>query len=206
MARYEERVLDSLEKMVEEFEAGTSAELVVVLAHRSEPYTDVPYKAGGILALLAVVMFIYLPIDFPADLLLVDTLLAFALGFAAGRFSPGLTRLLTGRKRRAAGVQRAARATFVERGVSLTRERSGLLLYISWLERGLRLIPDVGVERRLPRPTWNAATRRLLTSPLEKGFPESLVEAMRPLASAFAEHMPPGPENPDEISNRPVVI
>jgi putative membrane protein len=206
MAKYEERVLDSLEKMVEEFESGTSAELVVVLAHRSESYADVPYKAGGILAFLAIVMLIYLPIDFPAEMLLVDTLLAFALGFAAGRFSADLTRLLTSRKRRTAAVQRAAQAAFVERGVSLTKERSGVLLYLSWLERGLRLIPDVGVTRCVPRAVWNTAAKSLLTSPLEKEFPETLLEGMRPLAAVFAEHMPPGAENPDEISNRPVVI
>jgi len=46
MSRYGERVLDRLEGFVSDVEAGTSAELVLVLAHRAERYPDVPFKVG----------------------------------------------------------------------------------------------------------------------------------------------------------------
>jgi putative membrane protein len=206
MARYEERVLDSLEKMVEDFESGTSAELVVVLAHRSERYRDVPFKVGCIAAFTVLALLIYLPVDFSANLLLLDTFLAFSLGYVAGRTSPFLVRHMTTRKRRDRSVRRCAQAAFTSQGVSMTRERNGVLVFISWLERKVELIPDVGVDRCVALPVWNQATRELLTRPLKKGFPDSFIQAFQPLSRAFAEHMPCTDDNPDEIPNRPVVI
>jgi len=206
MARYEDKVLDDLEKMVESFEERTSAELVVVLSHKSESYADVPFKAAAVLAFAVLALLIYLPVDFSADLVLVDTLLAFMAGWAFVRVSPFMFRLLTTAGRREESVKKAARAAFTARGVSLTRERNGVLVYISWLERRVELIPDVGVDRCLSPSVWNTATRKLVTLPVNKGFPKTFIESFGPLAEAFAEHMPCSQDNPDEIPNRPVVM
>ncbi|MBW1806952.1 MAG: hypothetical protein JRJ87_02075 [Deltaproteobacteria bacterium] len=206
MARYEEKVLDGLEKMVEDFEVGTTAEMVVVLAHKSERYWDVPFKVGCLAAFGTLAALIYLPIDFLADMLLLDTFLAFAVGYVAGRTSPFLIRSLTTRKRRERAVKLAAQAAYTARGVSMTRERNGILVFISWLERSVELIPDVGVDRCVALPVWNAATRLVMSIPIQKGFPETFIRAMQPLNQAFAEHMPCREDNPDEIPNRPVVI
>ncbi|MBN2497427.1 MAG: hypothetical protein JXR96_22740 [Deltaproteobacteria bacterium] len=204
MARYDELVLDRLEKLVEAVEEKSTAELVVVLAHRADPYRDVPYRAGCLLMLVVLLAMVYAPVDFSAQFLALDLLGAFLLGWLAGR-SGWAVRLLTlaGRRRRA--VAAAARCAFTERGVSLTRERTGLLLFISWLERRVELLWDVGIENEVPLPEWNAALKALRSAPVFESFPDSLVPAIEPLRALLDAHLPCGEDNPDEIPNRPVV-
>jgi len=206
MTRYGEQTLDELERFVEAVEAETTVELVFVLAHRAEAYRDVPYKAGAIGALLSLLALIYLPFDFSPQLMIPDLLLGFGLGFLLGRASPAVTRWLTTARRREEAVLQAARAAFNERGVSLTRERTGLLLFVSWLERRVELLPDVGVEQRVPLDAWNAAWRQVDATQIFDGFPGSLAGAFAPVRVLLGEHLPPSADNPDEIPNRPVVI
>lgn len=206
MSRYGEAVLDQLESFVEQVESGTSAEVVMVLAHRSERYLDVPFKVGCLAALATLAVLVYVPLDFMAELMLIDVMLAFALGYALGRFSPWLPRILTTRKRRQASVTRAARAVFNERGVSLTRERTGILVYISWLERRVEVLVDIGVERCVPQDRLNAALRQFLTSEPLLNFPMGLTAAFSPVRAVFDEFMPRPEDDTDEIPNRPVVL
>ena len=56
---------------------------------------------------------------------------------------PQVKRGLTPRARLPREVRRAARATFVERGVHATTGRSGVLVYISWLEQEIALVADL---------------------------------------------------------------
>jgi putative membrane protein len=42
-------------------------------------------------------------------------------------------------------AERAARATFIERGVDITTGRTGLLVYIAWLEQRVVLVADRGL-------------------------------------------------------------
>src|SRR6185503_18523542 len=74
----------------------------------------------------------------------------FVVGGAAGalvQLLPQVERLLTPVALRRRLVTHAARATFVERGVHNTLQRSGLLVYISWVEQQAALVPDSGLAR-----------------------------------------------------------
>ena len=127
MSRYSEQVLEQLESFVEQVEQGTAAELVLVLAHRAERYPDVPWKLGALAGLISLAVLIFVPIEFAAEWLLLDVALGAGLGFLLGRAWPGAARILTTAGRRRAAVERTARAVFTERGVGLTRERTGAL-------------------------------------------------------------------------------
>lgn len=206
MAGYGEQLLDRIEKMVEEFESNTSVELVLVLARRSERYRDIPYKTGCGLALAVLAALIYLPVSFRADFLILDAVLAFAVGYLIGRTSPILSRVLTGEKRRAAAVRRAAESAFVSQGVALTCERTGLLVYLSRQERRVEVLWDAGIEKCLPAPEWNAARRAAADVNVFEGFPDSLRRFMALLNAPLACHLPRAADDVDEVSNRPVVM
>jgi len=206
VAGYGEQVLDRLEKMVEEFESNTSVELVLVLARRSERYRDIPYKAGCGLALVVLAALVYLPVSFRADFLILDAVLAFAVGYLVGRTSPFLSRILTGERRRAAAVRRAAESAFVSQGVALTCERTGLLVYLSHQERRVEILWDAGIEKCVPAPDWNAARRAAAEVDVFEGFPDSLQRFLTLLNAPLARHLPRAADDVDEISNRPVVM
>ncbi|MBW2699176.1 MAG: hypothetical protein JRF33_00020 [Deltaproteobacteria bacterium] len=206
MAKYDEQLLGKLERAVEQFEQRTSVELVFVLAHRSSSYPDVPWKVGSFFAFLVLGLALVLPADFSPIFLLLDVLLGFAAGWALGRFAPGLTRLLVSTKRKKEQVRLRCHAAFSARGVTLTQDRSGLLIFVSWLEREVELRWDVGIERAVPSPEWNEARVAFFRARVLEDLPNKLDDGLKPLADVLSTHMPPASDNPNEIPNRPVVI
>lgn len=199
-------MLNTLEKLAADFEAGSSAELVVALARRSDTYADVPYKIGTLCALVVLLLVVYLPMQFSTYWFWLDAVAAFAIGWLAGKAFPSLTRALTSRRRRSARVQQAAEAVFTNRGVSLTRERTGVLVYISWLEQTVTLLWDVGIEQRIPRTVLQAAKKDIERAPIVENFPSSLAQALEPLKKLLNDNLPRTADDVNEIPNRPVVI
>jgi len=199
-------LLSTIERLVDEAEAQTSAELVVVIARRSGRYRDVPWKLGAGFALLMLAAVLYLPVDFDADWIGVDVLLGFGIGFVLGLPEGGLHRWLTTRARREREVRRAAEAVFTSRGVSLTRERTGLLIYLSFLERRAEILWDVGLERRVPLATWNVALMKARPLFAFRDPGGELKAALQLLLPPLREHLPASADNPNEIPNRPVVL
>jgi putative membrane protein len=206
MRRDDSQALASLEALVAELEARTRAELVLVLASRAEPYADAPWKAGCALALVTLGLLIFLPVDFRAEMLLLDAVLAFGLGFLLCRASPACARLLSAPARRREAVRRLAREQWTARAVGLTRERTGVLVLASWLEDRVELQWDVGVDQAVPLEAWGEVRGSLAARGVLRDFPEGLRVGLAPLGRVLAEHLPPGDDNPDELPNRPVVL
>jgi uncharacterized membrane protein len=204
--RYRKHTLDTLEKLATDFEALSSAELVVALARRSDKYADVPYKIGAIVALVTLLLVVYLPIQFSVEWFWLDTLLGFVIGWVIGRSFPRLTRLFTSRRRRAARVREAAEAVFVNRGVTLARERTGVLVYVSWIEQTVELLWDVGIEKKVPRTVLKAFRKDFERVALFQNFPNAFEPALQPLKKILDEKLPRPPDDANEIHNRPVVI
>ncbi len=206
MPRYGQQVLERLEEFVEQVEQTTAAELVVVLAHRADRYPEVPFKLGALMGLLSLAALLFAPIGFHPGWVLLDVALGFGLGYGIGRLWPGSARWLTSPRRRSAAVERTARAVFTERGVSLTRERTGLLLLVAWLERRVVLMQDVGIDRCVPLGEWRLARRQLERADLFTDFPDNLPKAFEAVQHLLDRCLPRPEDDTNEIPNRPVVI
>lgn len=206
MPRYGQQVLEQLEAFVEQVEQTTAAELVVVLAHRADRYPEVPYKLGALMGLASLAALLFMPVGFQAHLVLLDVALGFGLGYGIGRLWPGSARWLTSARRRNVAVERTAKAVFTERGVSLTRERTGILLFVAWLERRVVLIQDVGIDRCVPLGEWRLASKPLGQPGVLRDFPDNLPRAFEPLQRLLDRCLPRPDDDTDEIPNRPVVI
>ena len=132
-------------RTIEEIEKTTAIEVVVAVRRRSAGYLHANVIVGGIVAVLGLAAMLFAQTPFSHLAILVDPVI---VGLAAGtavHWLPGVKRVLTPRKLRRRAVLAAARATFVERGVHNTLGRSGLLLYISWLEQHAMVIVDSGL-------------------------------------------------------------
>jgi putative membrane protein len=96
-------------------------------------------------------------------------------------------------------VHRAARATFVERGVHGTRERSGLLVYVSWLEQQVALVPDLGLARAVG-PELVARMEAALTAEMHAGG-KHVAAALEKFTAELAKLAPVGHADINELSN-----
>ncbi len=138
-------------------EGRSSAEVVIAVRARAASYLHVDLIVGMIAGLAALTFILYSSYEFPVWSILVDPILfGVVLGFAGSRI-PVLRRLLTPRKVREAWVARDARATFCEKRVRMTRDRTGILIYVALTERRLEVIADTGVEAAVHPDSWRKA-------------------------------------------------
>jgi putative membrane protein len=182
-------------------ETASGAEVVVAVRRRSAGYLHANVVVGGLVAFAGLAAILFSDHVFALTSVLVDP---FVLGGAAGlvvELLPAVKRLLAPAAMRHRAIRRAARATFVERGVHNTRERSGLLVYISWLEREIVLVADSGLERKLTGDARPLA-ERALTLAMAAGGAAVAAELAR-LAPALAAAMP---HRADDLNELPDAI
>ncbi len=184
MIHADERFSDAVATKVGQLEEATDAEVVVVAAERSGSYADVAQMVGGLGALGTLGVLVLLPWTVHGAMVVLDLALVWGVGawLASGH---RLTASLAGAERRRSQVRRAAAAEFHLEAVHATPQRCGLLVYVSAWEGIVELIPDVGLEARIPRGKWAQATRQLTTESLE-GF----LTGLDAVGSVLAEHVP----------------
>jgi putative membrane protein len=141
-SRHDNPTLQVLTRCIQEVEARTEAEVVLVIRRASGMYRDIDYLIGA-LAALAVLLFELFseyefdPLAFPVPLILAF-IVAARLSQASGRYGP--RRYLTSRKRRETQVRHAAAGVYHDKKVDGLSSRSGILLYFSALEQHAELL------------------------------------------------------------------
>jgi putative membrane protein len=171
-------------------EARSSAELVVSVRARSATYLHADILVGAVAALAALAFMLFSPFPFALHWFLIDPLIVGGLVALAASRLPPVRRALTPRSVRHKRVRAAADATFLQRGVHHTRDRTGILLYVSLLERLAVLIADAAVEREVPRREWRAAAARIDRVVAEGGDGAAVARALEQLGDLLALHLP----------------
>jgi len=196
----------SIEQIVTDIEKKTSAEIVVAISRYSGDYRDVSYLSGCILTVVSLVVLVLSPLNFHMYDIIPVVLVSFFLGYWLCRTLPGLCRLLTTRGRRKEQVRRASHRVFFEEGVSATRQRNGILVYLSIFERLVEIVPDAGIDGAIPRAEWHTLRHRLNALMHSGSAVEQVLQALSEGMQFLSLTFPPGEDNPDEIPNRPRII
>jgi putative membrane protein len=186
---------------IETIEGASSAEVVIAIRRRSATYRHANVVIGAIAAFAGLAIALFADDEFSLLTILIDPFVLAGLAGAAVELVPGVKRLLTPASWRRRELVRAARATFVERGVHNTRDRTGILVYISQLERQIALVFDSGIERKLS-PEIREAAERTLSAALPRGG-AAVANALGELASALASA---APARADDINELPDAI
>jgi putative membrane protein len=176
---------------------GVSSVEVVIAVRPSAQRGSMPAVSAAVVAAAAMLAYtLYADAEFPLWAVLA---LPFAVAVAAAllALTPPLHRWLVSAHVLDHHVLEIARATFVERGVHATRDRSGLLVFISLLERRVALIGDVGVERAVGKAELARWTSEL-TGQLAAGG-EATAKALAGLAPALAKAMPRRADDTNEL-------
>lgn len=146
-AFYEEDAEREVAKAIERIEARSSAEVMVAVRARSGRYADADCILGFVFSFAGLLLFLFHPAPIRIEIFALEFPLLFGLGMLLSAWIPPVRRLLTSQERLEESAVTAARAAFVELGVSRTRDRTGLLVYVSMFERKVVVVPDVGIDR-----------------------------------------------------------
>ena len=200
--RFDENARKALTVCVKEIETRTDAELVLVIRARSDSYRHADYLFGALLAFIGLVFIIFSPYTFHPNWVVVEVVLFFVLGAFVSSRTNALRRLLTSKKFQATKVRASAAAMFYEAGVANTRMVTGILVYVSLLERRLEVLADRGVLKAMPALQWNEELFELHEA-ARLGDAKLLETALKNLSNLLALHLPATGDNPNELADTP---
>ena len=224
--------LAEIEATVRDAETRTAGEIFCVVAEESSDYhgTPIAWAAGVALLAPALLLLAGVQVTAPDTLLyggwtasqvegvgeataraaLIGTLLLQAILFIATLLIVSVrpVRLaLTPPAMKRDQVRRQAQAQFLAKNLHTTRERTGVLIYVSFAEQMAELIADETIHAEVSDDTWVKAMAAL-TSGLKHG--EALAgfkSAIGQCAAVLEKDFPArSDDNPNELSDQVVVL
>jgi putative membrane protein len=188
---------------IREAEKRTSGQIVCVLAHASSAYAHVPILWSSLLALFTPWPLIYFT-QWSVQRIFLAQLVVFLVAAVAFSWAP-LRILLVPRAVQRARAHRAALEQFVLRGISRTRNRCGVLIFVSLTEHYTRIIADEGVAQKVRAAEWQAAIDGLTMHMRDGRIAAGFIAAIQRCGAVLAEHAPPD-GSANELPDRLYVI
>jgi putative membrane protein len=96
--------------------------------------------------------------------------------------------------------QRAVRH-FMESGVYNTKDRTGILIFISYLERRVELLADKGISEKIPQENWNAVVAHIVEGIKSHQLADHLANSIRECGKLLTEHFPIQPDDVNELKD-----
>lgn len=195
---------------IKKAELLTSGEIVVIAARQSDDYIHVPIHAATGFALAVPFILPMLSQLFPwaavplnwvfTTQLLVFVTLALLLSF------PPLRYAITPKSLMHKYAKRNAAAQFLAINAHGTGGRTGVLIFVSLLERYCEIIGDTAIAKNVPHATWVAIIEQMRPSLRSGDLTQALVHAVERCGVELQEHFPPGTENTNELPNHFIVM
>jgi len=191
----------ALSGAVRTVEAASSAELVVTVRPSSGYYLHADLLAALAAAFAVLAYLLWSPRPFGLAWFVVDPLIAGVLAALISARTPGLRRLLTPAAVRRRQVETAARSAFVEKRIHSTRGRTGILLYISLLERDAAVVVDLGVEPVTTAESWKEAVAGIEQAVRRGEDGAAVARRVEALAAVLAPVLVHREDDVDELAN-----
>ena len=190
----------ALTNAVRDLELCSCAEVVVEVRSRSGSYAHADARFASIIAFVALFVLLFSPWTFRAGWVLIDVTAAWILGLFLSRKSDTVRHLVTTKNERVAQARLVAASTFHERGVANTISETGVLVYLSLLEKHVELLADRGVLEAVPSLEWN----RLAEAARERHASiDTLLDVVRSLTPLLQQYLPSREGDVDELDSVP---
>jgi putative membrane protein len=132
--------------------------------------------------------------------------LAVFLAVLALMMIPAVRRFATPSPLKTDRVRRAALDQFLSHGLHLTQDRTGVLIFAALEERRAEVIADETIYLAAPPAVWEEVVA-LLVADLKRGdLAGGYIAAIERSGDILAAHVPPRADNPNELSDRIVVL
>jgi len=199
---FDQHSADRVAEAIRLAESKTSGEIVPVVLEQSDPYAYLDFIGGVAGQLLGVLALIWtLPACNTLAVLGVQVL-GFVAGFLLVRYCPPLKRVLLPPKVAEEEVFDRALRAFREFELDRTRDRTGVLIFVSRMERRIQVLADSGINARVSPGTWNEVVALVLSGIREGDICQGLCEAIERCGQVLAREFPLRPDDINELPNR----
>ncbi|MFM8312881.1 MAG: TPM domain-containing protein [Deltaproteobacteria bacterium] len=119
--------------------------------------------------------------------------------------APWVQRLFISKRRREQFVRDRAELEFYRCGIPQTQDRTGILLFVSLLERYSVVLADKRIAEKLPKETWDEVLSILNSKITPQHFAQGFVPAIEKCGDILAAHLPKEASDTDELPNQPIL-
>lgn len=165
--KFSESDLKRIKQAVWEAESKISGEIVPVIISRSGYYTIANYK-GSLFAAAFVFLAIIFVDRYVPEFAVYDPLLIFllvvlagALGALAAHFSDTIKRMLIGQQYMDRATYQRAETSFLQEQVFNTRQRTGIMIFVSFFEHEVIVMADKGISNVVDQKEWDKMVKNL---------------------------------------------
>ena len=190
---------ERLKTTTQEAESRTIGEIVVMVVDRSDHYIEAEVLGGvllgSLLSLILDLLFLhssiwsYVPLSF---------LFFFPCRFLFQRIDI-LKRLFIGIRRKEEAVRLRAERAFFEKGLYKTKKNTGVLFFLSLLERKVWVLADKGIYEKMDEKTLNRYAHEVSRGIREGQACEVLSKAIQEIGVLLSRHFPIIPDDTDEL-------
>lgn len=208
-------------------EQNTTGEILCVIAHESSPYREVPFAWAAVVALAGPPLALALGLKpsllmaaFQSDWVVAhaaaldDAVTAALIGYAALQATlfvvvaavaslPAVRRVLTPASLKHQHVHERAMEQFFAQGLQATRERTGVLIFVSSAERRVEIIADEGIHGKVGSDAWDRAVAVAVKRIRAGDAVGGLLAAVEICGAVLAQHFPSdgakGNQLPDDV-------
>lgn len=178
---------------IAEVEARTAGEIVPYVVMQSDAYPIARWRGAAVAILIGLAVLGVLSVTsvlsvtgVPADIdlwhgrMLLPVLLGLgATGAVVGGTFPPLVRTLTGADTLHQAAHRRAMQAFVDEEVFATRDRTGILMFVSLLEHRIEVIADVGISAQVDPATWSSIAEAIRDGMAAGSLADGLVNGLK---------------------------
>jgi|688.fasta_scaffold91561_1 putative membrane protein len=209
MMKHSNEDLKLITEAVRKAELKTSGEIVPIIYNKCS-------NTSFIFPLLFLLFFIawhsiqdtYFPVNYwEGNVILQLGLPPIVLGliaFALSRWQP-VQRLLVKKSRREKVVQDRAELEFYRCGIPQTKDKTGILLFVSLMERYSVVLADKAITEKLPAETWSEVLQILNSRMSSKNLSKGFIPAIEKCGELLAAHFPRNTEDENELPNHPIL-
>jgi uncharacterized membrane protein len=87
-----------------------------------------------------------------------------------------------------------------------TAENSGVLIYVSVADHEVHIVADRGIAERVEQTEWNAIAEIMQKDYRQGDFLNGSLHGIERITTLLAAHFSPDTNNPNELSNKPVIV
>ena len=203
--------LEQINKAVAEAEQRTSGEIVPFIVERSDRYDISLWRGASLMAMVAICLSgaAYMFYDgwglawlYTGQGMAFLLLIAGGIGALLGAYVPPVKRFLAGADLMVRMVHHRAMRAFVEEEIFNTRDRTGILLFISLLEHRIEVLGDEGINRRVTPDDWTEVVARIREGIKQNKIAEGMISAIGMCGQLLERSgVDIKPDDTDELSN-----
>lgn len=197
--------VQALRAEVARAERATVGEILPVVLERSDEHPGARWLAAFALALLGSALAVLVAPGSEAWVVLAAQLACGALGWATARALPDFQRLFVREARATEMAEEQALQEFHRHALHETRERTGVLVFVSLFERRAIVLGDRGIDERVQAEDWRAATEAILRGIAAGSLRDGLAAGVRACGAVLAEHVPWRDGDRNELPDRVIV-